>query len=364
VVSWSDRAAAAEQAIVTRNLRGLWWLGDASLGLAHWPPTPADRLFLDWHYWWQAHLLHTLAEAYLREPSETRSQRVAAVLRGIHVRNWGRWLNRYYDDIAWLGIACQRARTYAGVPTEAIVEAVGARLRSGWSAEGGGGIYWRRCNWFYRLVERCDFKATPADGSAAVFFAGQPHGRHFAAALLDWLEEELLDARTGLLIDGVYVDSGELARAVYTYNQGVYLGACARLYADTAEARWRGRAERTVVAVRDRLARASEYGPVLRGQGGGDGGLFAGILARHLARAALLLGDETAAGLVRSSAESAWANAARAEGGVLFGPDWAEPARVPSRWSSWAERDLSTQVSGWMLIEAAALLERAGPPLP
>jgi predicted alpha-1,6-mannanase (GH76 family) len=357
VVSWAQRAAAAEQAIVTRHLRRLVGFPVASLGLAHCPPGVPERLFASWHYWWQAQLAHTLVEAYAREPSQPRRLRVAAVLGGIRLRNAGRWCNRYYDDIAWLGIACQRARARVGVATEAATAAIAERLRSGWTPEAGGGIYWRRCGPVRRLAGACDFKNTPATGSAAVFFAARPDGRGVAAALLDWLTEHLVDERTGLLGDGVHVTTGALVRATYPYNQGIYLGACAELHAATGEARWAQHAERTIAAVARELVVETPHGPVLRGQGGGDGGLFAGILARHPARAALLPESPTAAKLVFSSAEAAWAGVAPAHGGPLFGPDWCRPARAPSRGSRTGERDLSVQLSGWMLLEAAALLE-------
>jgi predicted alpha-1,6-mannanase (GH76 family) len=111
-----------------------------------------------------------------------------------------------------------------------------------------------------------------------------------------------------------------------------------------------------------------ELGLVLRGQGGGDGGLFAGILARYLALAASslpLLGTEyavaaqQAANLVYCSAEAAWRNRTIAPGGPLFGPEWTKPAVLPGR-TGRPERDLSVQAGGWMLLEAAAGLERAG----
>ena len=43
-----------------------------------------------------------------------------------------------------------------------------------------------------------------------------------------------------------------------------------------------------------------------------------------------------------------------ADGLPIFGPDWSRPATVPtSRGRTDPERDLSVQLSGWMLMEAA-----------
>ena len=112
---------------------------------------------------------------------------------------------------------------------------------------------------------------------------------------------------------------------------------------------------------------------VLRGAGGGGPGLHAGILARYLALIACRLPDtvdnadivrETAATLVMASASAAWKNRIEIDGEPLFGPEWDTPAVVPAALfrpddpaARVAERYLSVQVSGWMLMEAAARVE-------
>ena len=65
-----------------------------------------------------------------------------------------------------------------------------------------------------------------------------------------------------------------------------------------------------------------------------------------------------AANLVFSSAEAAWRNRTIAPGGPLFGPEWTKPAVLPGR-TRRPERDLSVQAGAWMLLEAAASLEKA-----
>jgi predicted alpha-1,6-mannanase (GH76 family) len=154
----------------------------------------------------------------------------------------------------------------------------------------------------------------------------------------------------------------DVVKIIYTYCQGVFLGACLELADGDTSGEWAKRAERTVNAVATHVA---EDG-VLPGQGAGDGGLFAGILARYLALAAVRLpdlgayGGDIASALVLSSAEAAWRNRAIARGGPLFGPEWSQPAVGPrSPRDPRLERDLSVQLSGWMLLEAAALLERS-----
>jgi len=161
-------------------------------------------------------------------------------------------------------------------------------------------------------------------------------------------------------------------RHTYTYCQGVYLGACVELTRSTDDEAWAGRARRTISVVTTMM---SDMDGVLRTHGGGDGGLFTGILARYLALAALRLpgteqadriARQTAADLVLASATAAWRNRAVAAGGPLFGADWAVPAPPAAALGNArgaAERDLSVQLSGWMLCEAAALIERQRPEL-
>jgi predicted alpha-1,6-mannanase (GH76 family) len=114
---------------------------------------------------------------------------------------------------------------------------------------------------------------------------------------------------------------------------------------------------------------------IINGAGGGDGGLFNGILARYLALVVTTLphktpGDsearEIARSLVLKSAESAWDNRQTVDSLPLFAAFWDRTAEIPGAAGKEAEfvegavnasevpeRDMSVQLSGWMLMEAA-----------
>jgi predicted alpha-1,6-mannanase (GH76 family) len=131
------------------------------------------------------------------------------------------------------------------------------------------------------------------------------------------------------------------------------------------------RARRLVAAVQEEMAPSG----VLKSAGGGDGGLFAGITARYLALVATdLPGDspddavarDTARNIVLASAKSAWDYRQSVDGLPVFGAFWDRDAELPSAGGQQAqfvagavnsseipERDLSVQLSGWMLMEAA-----------
>lgn len=335
-------------------------LPGTSLGVVSWPADPGHRLFLRWHLWWQAHLLDCVVDAWLRSPDGRRARTVRRVARSIWLRNLGRYTNDYYDDMAWIALALQRA-VPAGVPPQSLRAPVTAILDA-WSPPIGG-IPWRRGDEFYNA---------PANAPAAILLARSGFIRR-AGQTADWIQEHLRPAGRDLIADGFHPGE-ELRPVFFTYNQGAVLGAEVELAIRGAD---RSRVHRLVAAVATQMTASG----VLVGHGGGNGGLFTGILARYLALVSTRLpgttpADEaarsTAAELVMTSASAAWDHRVRAPHGPLFGPDWTVPAQLPGRSrpgrtsgqgrvdaSEQPERDLSVQLSGWMVTEAAARLVRA-----
>ncbi|OBI95457.1 fructose-bisphosphate aldolase [Mycobacterium alsense] len=363
---WANRAASSEAAVAQRHLKKLWALPGTQLGVVAWPATSRDRRFATWHYWWQAHLLDCLVDAQLRDPRPERRTTINRQVRTHRLRNNFSWINSYYDDMAWLALALERAARIAGVERHRALPKLAAQFVNAWVPEDGGGIPWRKQDQFFNA---------PANGPAGIFLARYPSsGEHLQRAdqMSDWIDRTLIDPETHLVFDGI--KAGSLVRAQYTYCQGVVLGLETELAARTgAEARTRHarRVHRLVAAVGEHMAPSG----VLKGSGGGDGGLFAGITARYLALVATTLpGDsaddavarDTARTIVLSSAKSAWDYRQTVDGLPLFGAFWDRDAELPTPGgreaqfvegavtaSEVADRDLSVQLSGWMLMEAA-----------
>ena len=98
-------------------------------------------------------------------------------MRSIRLLNAGRWTNDYYDDMAWLALALERADRHLGTDHGAGHPPADRRDPAAWSDAEGGGIPWRRGD---------EFKNTPANGPAAILLARTGHLDR-AVSTADWL---------------------------------------------------------------------------------------------------------------------------------------------------------------------------------
>lgn len=388
--TWSHRADLAESAIHERHASKLWGLPKTNLAVVTWPPGTKDRLFWHWHYWWQAHYLDCQVDAALRRPTKTRKRRMRDTLRGIAGRNLGKLTkNKHYDDKAWLALAWNRALAFDGVKRTKALDALEFDLLAGIDPVTGV-LPWREGETFYNV---------PSNGPAAILFART--GRlDKAREIMDWIFDNLVTEK-GLMQDGVRMrmHGPEVVDKLYTYNQGTVLGASLEIalalredvglahdepidsfaYSERANASVFYITHIRAIVQAIALHLATPQGVLVNRPyetGDGDGGLFKGILARYLAEIAVRLPEDSreniatkkvASRLIMASAESLWAHRLEVDGLPIFSANWTEDARLPHNYglgpSSISEavglvrideRDLSVQLAGWMLLEAAA----------
>ncbi|GAA2812319.1 glycoside hydrolase family 76 protein [Crossiella cryophila] len=356
---WAARAAVAERAVCARQQRRCLLTGR----LRELDVWPAGRLRPPHRSPWRATLLDCAVDAWLRAPTADRQARLTGLVRGLRARP--KQLGN--AELAALALALHRAHSRAAAPVRpALARLALRRLRESWSDHAGGGLW---------SDEPAGRKGAIANGAAALLFAqlategGEKADLHRARSTVDWMLQHLLD--DGLVVTGLSVapdgGPGALDRAISLTGNAYVLGACARLAVSTGERGWPEVTAGLVGAVAEKLADADD---VLRGR---EPGPALGILSRNLASAALALRDDPAANLaarvVFASAEAAWRNRAVARGGPLFGPEWTVPAISPTERpvageapapGPRAERELSVQLAGWLALESAALLERAG----
>lgn len=377
---WAHRADLAETAITDRHARKVWGIPRTNLAVVSWPPSTKDELFIHWHYWWQAHYLDCQIDAVTRRPTAKRKKRIADTMRGIRVRNIQGWtVNRYYDDKSWLALSVGR---WVKPTKHKGLRALQRNILDGIDSLTGV-LPWRTNETFYNV---------PTNGPAAIMMARAGHVDK-ARALTDWVFDHLID-ENGLVMDGMRMrmHGPELVRVIHPYCQGVMMGACLEIanhllkeegvahvasLSDAEKAQdaytYISRLRELVDAVERNLA--TPEGVLNTHTDGGDGGLFKGILARYLADVAVNLpGDSEAtketkrkaARLVTASATSLWNHRLEIDGLPVFASNWTEDAKVPKLTASAGaiggavlgstvpERDLSVQLSGWMLLEAAA----------
>ncbi|WP_219107514.1 glycoside hydrolase family 76 protein [Austwickia sp. TVS 96-490-7B] len=368
-VTAATRADLAARSVVPSYGRAVWGIPGTHLAVRALPvPPPVD---LSWNYWWQAHHLDAIVDAGWRHWDGTPAGHAAAraylrlgreLLRGIWLRNGGRWTNAFFDDMGWLVLAAGRVTELGqvvGAPpvveAERAVRRIGARLIEAQDDVLGGGVYW--------TVQR-DRKNVPATAPAAIH-AARSGDVDRARDLVDWIYRERFDETAGLALDTVYVD-GRRDDTVYTYNQGTLLGALLAVGGPAEMAA----AEALIAAVNRRWCAEEDSAPrVVTAHGDGDGGLFTGILIRYLgvaARESLLSSQarRLASAMVLDTAQAWWQGGrwdedvqdarGRRRTAVVFSRDPMTPAEVDLPVGSVCE--LTPQLQAWMALEAAAAI--------
>ncbi|RYY36656.1 MAG: glycosyl hydrolase family 76 [Sphingobacteriaceae bacterium] len=305
------------------------------------------------HYWPNAHVLDVLTDGFVRTEDDVYKQRMKALLNGIRESNGNTFSNNYYDDMEWLALSSLRA--YEVTDDADYLNAANFLwndIKTGINSNQGGGIAWRK--------NQLDYKNTPANAPAIIFAVRLNRVTNNAAdlatavSLYTWLKGTLIDPASGLAWDGINGNGdGQIGKNLYTYNQGIFVGAALELYRTTKDATYLDDARRAAKAT----ITSTELSPggILKGEGGGDGGLFKGVLIRYFT---ILAQEPDVPAIERNelvkflkfNAQTLYTNGI-ARPGLTISPDWT---KKPS-----GTTDLTVQLSGMMLIEAAAELNEA-----
>ena len=333
-----------------------------------------------WHYWWQAHALEALLDAYEFDAHEAgdpvAGHRAVRLIQGVVHRTGGDLTaNSYYDDLAWMGLATLRAHRLGLIGAHAPL-ALADAVSVGWDP-GLGGVRWRVGD---------EFRNVAATAPAAMLLAGasqldgDARRLGLARAVADWLHATVVDP-SGIVWDGCRPHGGVLVPEgrLWSYNVGTVAGldlvlagmsealeaqqllarAARVLRAGTAALRAGcsevGRAVELVAAGSAVPAAPGTWRDELGDGVGVDPHLFRGILARYAAD--LVLADPSLRDIAEDlvvQAEAAWA--ARDGSGrirAVWGTEggWVAPRPAPT---------LAAHLSGTLTLAGVARLERAG----
>lgn len=309
----------------------------------------------NFNYWWNAHGLDVLIDAY----SRTKDEKYKILMDELHAGMWNKngntYLNDYYDDMEWMALACLRAYSLTNdIKYKNTAETLWADIKTGWSEELGGGIAWRK--------SQRNYKNTPANAPASILAArlyqlnNNPADLEWAVKIYNWQKNTLVDPSTGLVWDGINRQGNNQIDKdwKFTYCQGVFIGAALELFKITKQEGYLNDANKTASYV----INDSQLSPngLLKDEGNGDGGLFKGILVRYLTQL-IIEGNLNAstrnkyAQFLEFNGETLWSKGTN-RSSFLFGTNWSNrPANTT---------DSSTQMSGVMLVEALARLDDLG----
>jgi len=301
-------------------------------------------------YWPSAHVLDVLTDAYIRTGSPAHKTRMDDLLTGMYSQNGNKWVNHFYDDMEWMGLASLRAfQATNDNRYKSVLDVVWPDIKNGHTADLDGGVWWNKDR---------GSKNACSNGPAAILGArmykqfGNAADLDAAKQIYAWERAKLFNASNGAVYDNVSKEGIVETRPgwIFTYNQGTFLGAAYELYKITNDGNYLNDA---IKAADYTLGNLVTNG-ILKSEGGGDGGLFKGIFVRYLTLLIIdggLTSDKKSSYVtfLKRNAETLWTKGANKQY-PLFDAFWeTKPG---------SQSDLTTQLSGIMMLEAAATLNK------
>lgn len=345
VYDW-DRYASAAQASLENNFwreeTGNYWIDNIH----------DDKTF--YHYWQTAHAMETIMDAYERTGDDSYKERVRVVLARIRQSTGGRYTNQFYDDMAWMGIACLRAYDLFG--EEEYMNAASVLwedVQTGWVAPDGG-MLWNKKPEDVSKRNSCTHW-TVSDFAAKMYrHTARKADLDFALKVYKWAYGNLYDSVSG----GAYGSSDN--KSFLTYNQGVLIGSSINLYDITKRPVYRQVAEKCA----DFCINNDKFGKegIWRDEGAKDdlnrnNGVFKGILCHYIKE--LVFSEHCA-----RDKRKAYIQYMEQMGLTLYnavGPDWLIAGGWTRAAGSGERIYLGCQLSGVVLMECNSAFSRKYP---
>ncbi|MNO12315.1 Glycosyl hydrolase family 76 [compost metagenome] len=313
-----------------------------------WFPREDFRPDDNFYYWWHAHVLDVLVDAYERTEDPELARHIREYSHSLRAYNGGTFLHNYYDDMEWTALALLRAFQATGEEEykTAALE-LWTDIQTAWNDHFGGGMAWKK--------DQPDYKNTPANAPAAILAARlygllrNPEDLEWAVRIYEWNQAHLVDPVSGLVWDGINrLGDGRVDYDwEFTYCQGVFLGAGVELFRVTGERKYADDALRTAGACINRLCDPDTL--LLPYEGIDDTGLFKGILIRYFVQLEKQFpGVIPVREVILTNADALWNKGLDHRLG-LCGPSWEQKPVLPVQ--------LSVQLSGLMLLEGAAVTQ-------
>ena len=302
-------------------------------------------------YWPNGHALDILVDAFTRSNNNFYKTYIEQWHDGVKAGNRNSFYNEYYDDMEWNAISMLRAyQATNDIRYKNAALQVCDWIKEGWNTDAGGGIAW---------VRNGNTKNACSNGPACILAArlyqefGDESNKNWATKIYNWEKSTLFNNNNGAIYDNINTYTGIINKeAIFTYNQGTFIGSAVELYKIFGEKSYLNDA----VLASNYTISTLVTNSILKSEGTGDGGLFKGIFVRYFTD--LIQQDRLDSTdkkryiqFIKFNAETLW-NTGTLKPSVLFGPYWGTKPGSPV--------GVTEQMSGCMLIEAMALLEKKG----
>lgn len=310
------------------------------------------------HYWPNAHALDVLVDGYLRTGDENYKSKMKALVQGIKVKNGNTYNNVFNDDMLWLANSSLRAFAATNDPEyKEVAVYLWGQIKLSWSDVFGGGITWKQ--------DSPKQKNAVSNGPATILamrlydIDHNPDDLEWAKKIYAWQKNTLVNPTDGIVWDNISEVNGVVTTNkdwVFTYNMGTWIGSGLRLYNVTHDQTYLDDAVKCGRTVMTSPKLVSEG--ILKDEGQGDGGLFKGILVRYFTE--LTQHPDISAADKGKFADFLQFNAETFYKKGIFRPSMFSGNNWKVAPAAGANTDLTTQLSGVMLIEAAAKLDKDG----
>lgn len=189
-----------------------------------------------WDFWWNANALDTLTEAFIRTRNSTYSTRMKNLLHGIRDRH-GSYINYYYDDMEWLGLASIKAYHATGDQEYLdVAQLLWNDILTGRSPEFMGSISWNKgCHPACKNA----ISNSPASllGAQLYRITNSTQQLEYAKQIHAYVKNKLISP-TGGVYDSWDSSTNQINTNpdwIFSYNVGMYMAASVELYNITRE---------------------------------------------------------------------------------------------------------------------------------
>ena len=280
--------------------------------------------------WWNAANALTAVIAYTQRSGDDQYADVVNRTFNRARRRHRDFVNSFYDDNGWWGLAWVAAYDLTGEDRYlAAARAIFANMVTGWDDTCGGGVWWNTDRKYKNAITNELFLTLAARLHQRAAGGGTDY-LQWARREWEWFTARGLLGAAGLINDGLTdacVNNGDVT---WTYNQGVVLGGLAALHEITGDGGYLEQAEAIADAAISQLVTAAPAAGILfepdelgTDPKDADRPQFKGVFMRNLYDLNARSGKPAYTGFIQANARSIWDRNRNDRN--QFGLHWAGP---------------------------------------